>query len=54
MFNYLGCHGEKAPSHNGKNVWMITFEDGTHDMAFDLRIALLLCNKELRRAESAN
>ena len=50
MFTYKGCKGEKAPSPAGGFVWMITFEDGTHDMAFSLDIAISLCNKELRRA----
>lgn len=50
MFTYKGCKGEKAPSPDGGFVWMITFEDGTHDMAFSLDIAIALCNKELRRA----
>ena len=50
MFTYKGCKGEKSPSPAGGFVWMITFEDGTHDMAFSLDIAIALCNKELRRA----
>ena len=50
MFNYHGCHGEKSPSHGGGYVWMLTFEDGTHDMACHLSIALMLCDKRLRRA----
>ena len=50
MFKYRGCKGEKAPSPAGGFVWMITFEDGTHDMAFSLDMAMMLCRKELRRA----
>ena len=50
MFNYRGCKGEKAMSHCGRTIWMITFEDGTHDMAYDLGIAMMLCRKELKRA----
>ena len=50
MFTYKGCNGEKVPSPAGGSMWMITFEDGTHDMAFSLDIAIALCNKEMRRA----
>ena len=31
MFKYRGCKGESTVT--GGFVWMITFEDGTHDMA---------------------
>jgi len=54
MFKYRGCKGEKSPDYNGGFMWMLTFEDGTHDMAKNLSFALKLCRKEYRRAESAN
>ena len=50
MFTYKGCKGEKELSPAGGFVWMITFEDGTHDMAFTLDTAIALCDKEVRRA----
>ena len=50
MFKYRGCKGEKVSDNDGGFFWMITFEDGTHDMAFSLDIAIALCNKEMRRA----
>lgn len=50
MFKYKGCKGEKAKLFTGKNIWMLTFEDGKHDMAYDLSIALMLCDGRLKRA----
>jgi hypothetical protein len=50
MFSYKGCKGEKVPSFHGGNVWMLTYEDGTRDMASSLWLALMLCRKELKRA----
>ena len=50
MFKYRGCKGIKTSDNDGGFFWMITFEDGTHDMAVSLYIAIALCNKELRRA----
>lgn len=49
MLIYKGCKGEKDRFGDG-TVWMLTFEDGTHDMATTLKMAIMLCNKELRRA----
>lgn len=49
MFNYLGCHGEKSKCEHG-TWWMITFEDGSHDMVTTLKMALMLCRKVVRRA----
>jgi hypothetical protein len=50
MFSYKGCKGEKAKSFGGGYVWMITYEDGSHDMAGSLAMAMMLCQKDLRRA----
>ena len=51
MFTYRGCRGIKAKAHCGGYFWMITFEDGTRDMASTLKLAKMLCDKELRRAD---
>ena len=50
MFRYKGCKGEKAKAYDGGYIWMITFEDGTHDMAYHLDIAMMLCDGRMKRA----
>ena len=50
MFNYKGCHGEKSSDYNGGYMWMLTFEDGTHDMAKYLLVAMMLCDGRMKRA----
>jgi hypothetical protein len=44
MFIYKGCTGEKKDG-----FWMLTYEDGTKDGAVYLKIALMLCDKKLKR-----
>jgi len=45
MFNYKGCKGKKEGE-----FWWLTYEDGTKDVCCFLRIALMLCDKTLKRA----
>ena len=50
MFKYKGCIGEKTKAYGGGYIWMITYEDGTHDMCQSLKISIMLCDKVMRRA----
>lgn len=50
MFRYKGCKAERAAAYGGGTTWMITFEDGTHDMTHSLKFAIMLCDKRIRRA----
>lgn len=45
MFKYHGCIGR-----HGSHGWLVTFEDGTADAAYDLAVALSLCDNRIRRS----
>ena len=51
MFRYHGCVGKKEKDFiNGRSAWVIHFEDGKTEFAFNLGIALMLCDGRLKRA----
>ena len=50
MFKYKGCTGKKILDFEGKYYWDITYEDGTHDMAFSIEFCMMLCDGRLKRA----
>lgn len=49
MFKYRKCTGKKINNFiNGRSAWEITFPNGSKDFAFDLQIALMLCDGRLK------